>query len=354
MPAHLGSGEGVRITPFPLLLRSQGGTVVMVSQFPLVPAYALTIHKAQGLTLQQAAVDPRDSFNPALLYVALSRVTSLAGLTLLEYIKRVDIKPRPDVDAEMRRLRGIGLTRIVPIVPPKRGAKRPASAPPSGRAEASSSSTAVPVPVRVPKPVPTFAKPAAKAAAAVPAKPAPKPAPKPGKKPVSTGQADNLKQPKTVPIAELARQLSNFGLDLDLETPGGGNCLFHAIARTANREIPGCQIDAAWLREHIFDSVTDAELEVADLGEETPAEYRARLKEDRTWAGELEMKLCARLLNVPIIVWGYSVPNRARLYHPSGEEQDGLQSLTGVVIAFNGADHFMGTLPVDPFDYTRR
>jgi ATP-dependent exoDNAse (exonuclease V) alpha subunit len=57
------------------------------SQFPLRLAYALTIHKAQGMTLDAAYVDIRAAREPGQAYVALSRVRTLAGLHLKEWPK---------------------------------------------------------------------------------------------------------------------------------------------------------------------------------------------------------------------------------------------------------------------------
>lgn len=67
-------------------------------QFPLRLAWAITIHKSQGLTFNQVKIDFTGGvFAGGQTYVALSRCTSLKGISLQENIRKEDVFVRNDV-----------------------------------------------------------------------------------------------------------------------------------------------------------------------------------------------------------------------------------------------------------------
>jgi hypothetical protein len=67
------------------------------SQYPLKLAWAITVHKSQGLTFEKAIVDVGRAFAPGQVYVALSRLRSLDGLILRTRISSAAISCDNDV-----------------------------------------------------------------------------------------------------------------------------------------------------------------------------------------------------------------------------------------------------------------
>src|SRR5260370_28847141 len=85
-------------------LEEDGKKRAEVAQLPLRLAWAITIHKSQGMSLDAAEIDLSKSFTPGMGYVALSRVRSLDGI-FLSGMNNMAMQLHPDIfefDAELR------------------------------------------------------------------------------------------------------------------------------------------------------------------------------------------------------------------------------------------------------------
>jgi ATP-dependent DNA helicase PIF1 len=77
------SGKTVLVDPVEYEYRNGGGRVVATAaQLPLRLAWAMTIHKAQGATLDEVECDVSECFQSGHAYVALSRARTIEGLSL--------------------------------------------------------------------------------------------------------------------------------------------------------------------------------------------------------------------------------------------------------------------------------
>lgn len=91
-----------------------GQVKAAISQVPLRLAWAITVHKSQGMSLDAAEVDLSRSFVPGQGYVALSRLRSLNGLKLMG-MNQIALMVNPDVaemDREFRRRSDEAMLRI--------------------------------------------------------------------------------------------------------------------------------------------------------------------------------------------------------------------------------------------------
>ncbi|MDB5175286.1 MAG: helicase [Candidatus Saccharibacteria bacterium] len=76
------NGRKMVVEPFTWNLTEDGRSIAEARQLPLRLAWAITIHKSQGMSLDAAEIDLSKAFTPGMGYVALSRVRSLDGLYL--------------------------------------------------------------------------------------------------------------------------------------------------------------------------------------------------------------------------------------------------------------------------------
>ena len=73
----------IKVEPHTWSLTEDNRVRAEVAQLPLRLAWAITIHKSQGMSLDAAEIDLSQAFTPGMGYVALSRVRSLDGVFLL-------------------------------------------------------------------------------------------------------------------------------------------------------------------------------------------------------------------------------------------------------------------------------
>jgi hypothetical protein len=79
---ELSDGRQIKVEPHAWVMEEDGRKTAEAVQLPLRLAWAITIHKSQGMSLDAAEIDLSRSFTPGMGYVALSRVRSLEGVYL--------------------------------------------------------------------------------------------------------------------------------------------------------------------------------------------------------------------------------------------------------------------------------
>ena len=79
------TGRAIDVAIANWMIEENGKIKAEISQYPLRLAWAITVHKSQGMSLDAAKIDLSQSFERGMGYVALSRVRSLEGLSLVGF-----------------------------------------------------------------------------------------------------------------------------------------------------------------------------------------------------------------------------------------------------------------------------
>ena len=101
---ELYSGQRVTLKPESWSIEEEGRIKASIKQIPLRLAWAITIHKSQGMSLDNAEIDLGKTFTYGMGYVALSRVRTLEGIILKSLDKKaLLVDPRVlEMDRELK------------------------------------------------------------------------------------------------------------------------------------------------------------------------------------------------------------------------------------------------------------
>ncbi len=102
--------RGETITPETMdwAIQEEGETRASITQLPLRLAWAITVHKSQGMSMDEAVMDLSEVFEYGQGYVALSRVRSLSGVHLIGWNQRA-FQVHPDISEKDKEFRQMSL-----------------------------------------------------------------------------------------------------------------------------------------------------------------------------------------------------------------------------------------------------
>jgi ATP-dependent DNA helicase PIF1 len=110
-------GKNIHVKPVNWMIEEEGKAKATIAQYPLRLAWAITVHKSQGMSLDAIEVDLSKSFEKGMGYVALSRVRSLDGLTLLG-LNEIAVLVRGEVldfDEEIKKVSNKNLAEMLSL-----------------------------------------------------------------------------------------------------------------------------------------------------------------------------------------------------------------------------------------------
>jgi ATP-dependent exoDNAse (exonuclease V) alpha subunit len=96
-------GQEISALPETWDVEENGKILAKITQVPLRLAWAITIHKSQGMTLDAAEINLAEAFEKGMGYVALSRVRSLNGIKLIDF-NEMALQVHPEILAYDKEL----------------------------------------------------------------------------------------------------------------------------------------------------------------------------------------------------------------------------------------------------------
>ncbi len=109
--------DGIRIhmEPETWIIEDNGKEIASISQIPLRHAWAITVHKSQGMSLDAAVIDLSNTFAYGMGYVALSRVRKLSGVHLVGEFTAEALAVNPRIlklDAQFQKISDASAERL--------------------------------------------------------------------------------------------------------------------------------------------------------------------------------------------------------------------------------------------------
>lgn len=115
---RLRSGRKIEAATTEWKMEAEGKTIAAIVQLPLRLAWAMTVHKSQGMSLDAALIDLSSAFAYGQGYVALSRVRSLSGLHLQGLNQRaLEVDPAVLAQDEQFRMSSLEAKEAIAAVP---------------------------------------------------------------------------------------------------------------------------------------------------------------------------------------------------------------------------------------------
>jgi len=107
-------GMKISVGPQSWKVEEEGKVKAEISQLPLRLAWAITVHKSQGMSLDAMEVDLSKSFVRGMGYVALSRVRSLAGMKLLGF-NDMSLEVDPEILEMDKKFRDLSVDAVTDL-----------------------------------------------------------------------------------------------------------------------------------------------------------------------------------------------------------------------------------------------